>query len=140
MFEVIWLFAGVVGALITLANIYDSRKDRVVVDSLRSDQSIHERHWQMIAAAQREREESQFTRLAVCGLITLSGVIGVVQDNPLGGATTWTGVFVTTTLVGIAALTAARSWREYRNRERMYDLALGRTSVLAARLRARNLP
>jgi hypothetical protein len=137
---VIWLTAGLLGAAITCANIYDSRKDRDLVNALRGDPAIHKTHWKMLAAAQADREESQWTRLAVCGLIIASGGVGVLQENPLRGATTWTGVIVTCTLVGVAALTAGRSLREYRSREGMYHLGLRRSSVTEARLKARNPP
>jgi hypothetical protein len=135
-----WLAAGGIGAAITVVNIRDSLQDRPVVDQLRDDPTIHDRHWQMIALAAKGRLDSQWTRLVICLLICLTGLVGVLQENPLGGGTTWTGFTVTCCLVAIAALTAARSWLDYRQRTHMFDLAKGRTAVIAARHRAKHLP
>jgi hypothetical protein len=93
----------------------------------------------MIALAAKGRLESQWTRLVICLLICITGAVGVLQANPLGGGTTWTGFTVTCALVAIAALTATRSWLDYRQRGQMFDLSKGRASVIAARLRAQHL-
>jgi hypothetical protein len=101
---------------------------------------MHQGHWKMIRLAAKGRRDSQWTRLVICLLICLTGIVGVLQANPLGGRTTWTGLTVTAALVVIAGLTAHRSWRDYTQRGQMLDLARGRTSVIAAELRARNIP
>lgn len=101
---------------------------------------MHEGHWQMIRLAANGRRESQWTRLVICLLICLTGVVGVLQANPLAGRTTWTGLTVTAALVVIAGLTAHRSWRDYTQRGQMFELAKHRSSVIAAEILARNLP
>jgi hypothetical protein len=140
VFEVMWLTAGGVGAVITAINVRDSLRDRPKVDQMRHDPGMHERHWAMIALAAKSRLDSQWTRLAICLLICATGLVGVLQANPLGGGTTWTGFTVTCSLVCIAALTAARSWLDYRQRGQMLDLSKGRAAVIAARHRAKHLP
>jgi hypothetical protein len=136
IFEVLWLVSGVAGVAITTINVADSQADRPVLDRIRKDTTVHESHYQMIELAVRGRLESQWIRLLICTLITASGVFGVMQPNPLRGGTTWTGFVVTLTLIGIAALTAAKSWLDYRQRDKMFELAMGRSAVQAARLLA----
>lgn len=119
-------------------NIWDSWKDKAVVAQIRQDASIHRTHWQMLAEASAGRLSSQWTRLRISAYIDAVGVYAILQPNPLGGRTTGTGLFVTACLLAIAFETAVRSFRDYRQREHMYELAKHRTPVQAARLRARH--
>lgn len=135
LFEIMWLTGGLVAAVLTAANVVDSLKDRPVLAELRDDPAMHDSHWQMISLAAKGREGSQITRLIISVLITGTGLVGVLQPNPLKGATTWTGFAVTFALIAIAYLTASRSLLDYRLRNQMFELAQGRSSVIAAKLR-----
>ena len=136
IFEIMWLISGLVGGVITVANLADSYGDRDVLSEIRDDPAVHETHYRMIELAAKGREESQWVRLVICALITASGAVGVLTANPLKGGTTWTGFVVTITLILIAVLTAAKSWRDYQHRDKMMALAMQRTSVTAARMKA----
>lgn len=132
LLEVLWLVGGLTSALITCANVRDSLKDRAVVADIRNDPAIHERHWLMISTAAKGRLSSQWTRLRISLYIVAIGIFAIIQSNPFGGRTTWTGLLVTVGLLGIAFETAFMSFRDYRRREQMYDLAMGRSAVIAA--------
>jgi Na+/H+ antiporter NhaD/arsenite permease-like protein len=138
LLEALWLLAGGVASALTLTNLYDSWKDKAALRAIHLDPSVHERHYKMIELAAEGRMSSQAARFVIALLITGTGVFGCYQKNPLGGKTTWTGLTVTACLVAIAVITAARSYFDYRQRNALYDLAASRTSVHAARLRARN--
>lgn len=138
LLEVIWLISGSMAGVLTLLNLYDSWKDQESLAIVRHDPSVHDRHYQMIKLAAQGRTSSQASRLAIALLIMLTGIIGVTQPNPTGGHTTWTGLTVTVCLVAIAALTAARSFLDYRQRNLLYELATKRTAVIAARIRAQH--
>lgn len=139
LLEGLWLVSGAVACLLTITNLYDSWKDNASLTVIREDPTVHDRHYQMIKLAAQGRTSSQASRLAISGLIMVTGIIGVIQSNPLGGRTTWTGLTVTGCLVAIAVITAARSFFDYRQRNLLYELATKRSAVIAARLRARNL-
>lgn len=139
LLELLWLVSGTVAALLTVLNLYDSWKDQASLTIIRDDKSIHDRHYQMIKLAARGRVTSQASRLVISLLIMVTGVIGVTQENPLGGRTTWTGLTVTGCLVAIAVITAVRSFFDYRQRNQLYELATKRSAVISARLRARHL-
>lgn len=137
LFEVLWLSGGLAAAWITGLNLLDSWKDRQALDEIRADQSVHDRHYRMIELAAKGRTASQAFRLAISGLIVVAGIQGCVTANPLRGATTLTGFFVTVCLDGIALITAWRAFADLRERNRLYELATGRSAVLAARMAAR---
>ena len=139
LLEVLWLCSGTISALLTLVNLYDSWKDQASLAVISEDRSVHDRHFQMIKLAAHGRVSSQASRLAISALIMVTGGIGVTQPNPLGGHTTWTALTVTTCLVAIAVITAARSFFDYRQRNLLYELATKRSAVIAARLRAKYL-
>jgi hypothetical protein len=139
LLEVSWLATGVASATLTVLNLIDSWKDNDALKVIRHDPSVHDRHYQMVKLAAHGRTSSQMTRLVISLLIMFTGTVGVFQANPLGGRTTWTGLTVTVCLVAIGALTAARSYGDYRQRNLLYEMATKRTSVIAARLRAAEL-
>lgn len=139
LFEILWLISGAIGATITWKNLRDSLRDQEFVDELRDDPTMHRAHFAMIRLAARARRESQMTRLAICVLICATGIVGVIQKNPLHGKTTWTGFVLTASLVAISALTAHRSFLDWRQRNAMRDLSRGRSAVIAAEMRARAL-
>lgn len=139
LLEGLWLVSGTISALLTILNLYDSWKDQESLETIRGDASVHDRHYQMIKLAAHGRVSSQASRLAISGLIMVTGVIGITQPNPTRGHTTWTGLTVTVCLVSIAVLTAVRSFFDYRQRNLLYELATKRSAVIAARLRARHL-
>lgn len=136
LLEIIWLVAGLVAVALTALNLHDAWKDTRVVDEIQDDPTIHERHYAMIATSAQARIRSQIIRLLIALLIVGAGVDGVIVANPLGGVTTWTGLGVTFALVGISALTALMALLDLVARNRLYELALGRTEVLAAKHRA----
>lgn len=136
LFEVLWLVAGVASALLTAGNLRDTWKDREVLEMIRRDKSVHRLHFQMLRIVVLGRIESQVVRMAISLLIIVSGVTGVVTPNPLRGATTWTTFAVTLTILGIGMLTALKSFTDYRQREALYEMAQGRSAVIAAKLRA----
>jgi hypothetical protein len=138
--EVSWLATGVVSAFWTVANLIDSWRDNDALEVIHQDPSVHDRHYQMIKLAAHGRTTSQVTRLVISVLITFTGIIGVLQANPLGGRSTWTGLTETVCLVAIGALTAYRSYMDYRQRNLLYEMATKRSAVIAARLRADQLP
>jgi hypothetical protein len=138
LLEALWLVSGTASGLLTLMNLYDSWKDQASLEIIRDDGAVHDRHYQMIKLAAHGRTSSQASRLAISALIMLTGIIGVTQPNPLGGRTTWTGLTVTVCLVAIAVITAVRSFLDYRQRNLLYELAMKRSAVIAARLRARH--
>ncbi len=140
LLEALWLIGGAIAVALTLTNLFDSWRDLPALKSIAKDPSVHRRHYEMIRVAARGRITSQSARLMIAALILATGIFGVSQPNPLGGRTTWTGLTVTACLVAISLITAARSYFDYRERRTLYDLATRRSSVLAARLRARNIP
>lgn len=121
-------------------NIRDSRKDKVAVENFKNDPSVHRNHWLMYYEAAKGRRSSQWTRFRISLYIDTVGIYGVLQPNPLGGRTTGTALFLTACLLAIAAETAGRSIRDYQQADKLYELGLSRTTVKAARLRARHLP
>lgn len=140
LLEILWLACGAIAAGLTSVNLWDSWKDLSSLDLIRDDPSVHERHYKMIALAAHGRTSSQMSRLSISALIVVTGLIGCYQKNPLGGRTTWTGLTVTACLVAIAVVTALRSYLDHRQRNLLYEMASGRSAVIAARMRARNLP
>lgn len=139
LLEVLWLGSGATAGLLTLVNLYDSWKDQESLKVIRNDETVHDRHYQMIELAAQGRTSSQASRLVISLLIMATGIFGVTQPNPSGGNTTWTSLIVTVCLVAIAVITAARSYFDYRQRNLLYELATKRSAVIAARLRARHL-
>jgi hypothetical protein len=137
--EASWLATGVVSAVLTVANLIDSWRDNDALEVIRNDPSVHDRHYQMVKLAAHGRTTSQATRLMISVLITFTGIVGVVQANPLNGKTTWTGLTVTVCLVAIGALTAYRSYMDYRQRNLLYEMATKRSAVLAAKLKVNAL-
>jgi hypothetical protein len=137
--EVSWFISGTASVFLTVANLYDSWKDQASLELIHNDPSVHERHYAMVKLAAHGRISSQFTRLVISLLITVTGLIGIAQANPLGGRTTWTGLTVTVCLVAIGVLTATRSYLDWRQRNLLYEMATKRTAVIAARLRAEAL-
>ncbi len=140
LLEALWLVAGSTAAALTMTNLYDSWRDKAILKEIRKEPAMHERHFQMIKVSALGRIYSQSARFLISLLITGTGVFGVSQPNPLGGRTTWTGLTVTACLVAIAVITALTSFFDYRRRNTLYALATGRSLVIAAELRARNLP
>lgn len=138
--EVAWLVSGVTSTVFTVLNLYDSWKDKLSLHVISADPSVHTQHYDMIRLAAHGRTSSQMTRLIISLLITFTGVFGVLQANPLGGHTTWTGLTVTLCLVAIGFLTAHRSYLDLRQRNLLYEMATKRTSVIAAGLKARHQP
>lgn len=136
LLEVSWLATGIVSVVLTIANLYDSWEDHRLLKVIRNDPAVHRKEYEMIKLAAKDRTSSQLARLAISLLIMVTGVIGVVQENPLGGRTTWTGLTVTVCLVAIGVLTAGRSYLDYLRRNRLYEMAMGRSAVIAAKLRA----
>ncbi len=136
LLEVSWLATGIVSVVLTSLNLIDSWKDQASLQLIKDDPAIHRKHYEMVKLAAHGRTSSQLARLAISLLIMATGIIGVAQANPLGGRTTWTGLTVTVCLVAIGALTAIRSWADYRQRNLLYEMAKGRSAVIAAKLRA----
>ena len=136
LLEIFWLCSGIVATGFTLLNINDSWKDRRLLKIIKGDTSVHDRHYRMIALSAHGRLTSQLSRLAISVLIVASGMVGVLTANPLRGETTLTGLTVTVALVMIGAITAGRSYFDWRQRNLLYELARGRSEVIAARLRA----
>lgn len=138
LLEVLWLVSGAAAGVLTVMNLWDSWKDNDSLEIIRNDESVHDRHYQMIKLAAHGRVSSQASRLVISLLIMVTGVIGVTQPNPLGGRSSWTALTVTVCLVAIAVITAVRSFFDYRQRNLLYELATKRSAVIAARLRARH--
>jgi hypothetical protein len=136
LLEVSWLATGIVSTVLTVANLYDSWKDHASLDLIRDDPSVHHLHYEMVKVAANGRTSSQVSRLIISMLIMATGIIGVTQPNPLQGKTTWTGLTVTVCLVAIGFLVASRSYFDYRQRNVLYEMAKGRSAVLAAQMRA----
>lgn len=139
LLEVLWLVGGVIAAAITIANLLDTWKDNQALAQIKAEPAMHDRHYRMIELAAKGRMSSQWTRLMISGLIVATGGFACLNANPLGGHTTWTGFVVTGCLVGISFLNAWKAFADLSQRNRMYELATGRSAVLAARLRARHL-
>lgn len=139
LFEILWLAGGLVAGVLTALNVHDAWKDNAVLDKIRFDPAIHRRHYEMIALSAHGRLASQTFRLVVSALIVFAGAVGCVSVNPLRGATTVTGFVVTVALVGISMLTATLSFLDLIRRNRLYELAMGRSDVIAAKLRVQNI-
>lgn len=139
LLELLWLTGGLVAGWLTLLNLRDAWKDTEALERIRLDTSVHDRHYRMIELAAKGRMGSHTFRLIITALIVGAGAIAVLTSNPLRGTTTYTGLAVTVCLDGIAILTAIRSYADLRNRTRLYDLASGRSDVLAAKLRGQHL-
>lgn len=139
LLEIMWLIGGIAAASLTTLNLRDAWKDNEILDDIRFDESIHRRHYEMIWLSARGRLASQAFRLVVSGLIVFAGAVGCLTPNPLGGLTTLTGLTVTVALVGISLLTATVAFLDLIRRNRLYELATGRSEVIAAKLRAQHL-
>lgn len=137
--EVLWLVGGLVAAALTAGNLHDAWKDNAVLDTIRSDPAVHRKHYEMIAISSHGRLQSQSFRLVVSTLIVFAGIVGVLTVNPLRGTTTLTGLAVSTALVGISVLTATVALLDLVRRNRLYELAMGRSDVLAAQMLAKNV-
>lgn len=140
LLEILWLLGGVLALPVAIANIIDARKDIDILADIRGDPTIHSRHYYMIEEAAHGKSFNELLTIINVILITATGIIACVLPNPLMGATTITGLVVTVCLDGIAAVTALRSHASLVRRRRMYELAAGRTNVIAAEIRARNIP
>lgn len=139
LFEILWLVGGLTAGVLTWTNLRDAWKDNEMLDTIRFDPAVHRKHYEMIAISAQGRLAAQTFRLIVSGLIVFAGAVGCVTPNPLGGATTMTGFVVTLALVGISALTATIAFLDLIRRNKLYELAMGRTAVLAAKLRAQHV-
>lgn len=139
LLEILWLAGGVIASAITVANLLDTWKDNQALAQIKKEPAMHDRHYRMIELAAKARLSSQWFRLAISLLIVGTGGFACVTSNPLGGRTTWTGFVVTGCLDGIAFLNAWKAFADLSQRNRMYELATGRSAVVAARLRARHL-
>lgn len=138
LFEILWLAGGIAAGALTVLNLHDAWKDNAVLDTIRFDPDISEQHYEMISLSAQGRLSSQAFRLVVSCLITFAGGVGCLTVNPLRGATTITGLVVTVALLGISLLTATIAFLDMIRRNRMYELATGRTEVIEARARAEN--
>lgn len=132
LLELLWLTGGLTALILTTLNLHDAWKDNEVLDKIRFDPAIHQRHYEMIAISAHGRLQSQAFRLIVSSLIVFAGVVGVATVNPLRGATTWTGLAVSTALVGISGLTAIVALLDLIRRNRLYELAIGRSDLIRA--------
>lgn len=137
--ELLWLAGGVLAMSITSANLVDAWKDSRALAEIREDPAMHDRHYAMVELAAKNRISAQWYRMAVSALIIIPGAYGCYTPNPLQGRTTWLGLVLTACLDAIAALTAWKAWSDMRTRNRMYDLAMGRSTVIAAKLREKHL-
>jgi hypothetical protein len=135
LMEVLWLISGAVAAYFTLLNVVDSWKDQRLLVAIRADRSVHDRHYRMIELSAQGRLSSQLSRMAIALLIVATGLVGIATPNPVHGKTSLTGLTVTVALVAISALTATRSFLDLRQRNQLYRLAMGRSEVLARRMR-----
>jgi hypothetical protein len=136
LLEVLWLIGGLTALALTAANLRDAWKDNAVLDTIRFDPTVHHRHYEMIAISAHGRLQSQAFRFLISALIVFAGLVGVVNANPLKGATTLTGLAVAVALVGISLLTATVATFDLIRRNRLYELAMGRSDVLAAQMKA----
>jgi len=139
LLEVIWLGGGIGALPAALINLRDAVNTEEILDDVRSDPSIHSRHYFMIEHAVKGETLDHWITVVVASAITCVGVIGCVVSNPIGGHTTITGLALTALLLMISIATAFRSNASLVRRRRMYELAAGRSSVIAAEMRA-NLP
>lgn len=140
LLEILWLIGGLFALPLGYANLRDAAKDEEILSDVRSDPAIHSRHYFMIEQAAKGQTMDHWLTVGSSAMIVLAGVIGCLVPNPIGGATTATGLAVTGALLGISAITAVRAFAAMLRRNRMYELAAGRSSVIAAELRARNAP
>lgn len=138
LLEALWLAGGVLAGAITLGNLLDTWKDNQALDEIRDDPAVHERHFRMIELAASARIANQSFRLAICACIIVPGVYGCLTANPLQGKTTVTGFVLTGCLVAISACTAWMAFADRRRRNKLYEMATGRSAVIAARMKARN--
>lgn len=139
LLELLWLIGGIVATTASVGNALDAVNDEDILDDVEHDPTVHSRHYLMIALAVRGRTIDHALTLGTSLLIVVAGVIGIVNANPLGGATTLTGFAITLVLDGIAINTALRALVAMRTRTRLYDLTQGRSRVLAAEMRAREI-
>lgn len=140
LFELMWLTGGTIALPFAIANFRDAREDEDILDEVRNDPSIHSRHYYMLEEAANGRTFNEWMTIVSASLICVTGIIGCSVANPTRGVTTATGFAVTLCLDGLAIATAIRAYVAKARRERLYELAAGRSSVLAAELRAKNIP
>lgn len=140
MLELLWLAGGLVALPLAQINFRDAVRDQEILDDVRNDPAVHSRHYFMIEEAAKGQTIDHWLTVVSSILIVVAGIIGCVVPNPLGGTTTATGFAITVTLLGISAVTAVRAYSALIRRRRLYELAAGRSSVLAAEMRARNTP
>lgn len=139
MLEVLWLAGGLLALPVAYVNLRDAVKDEAILDDLRGDPAMHSRHYFMIEEAAKGRSFDHWITLVVSTAIVVAGIVGCAVANPLGGETNPTGFAITICLLLISGATTARALSALIRRRRMYELAAGRSSVLAAEMRARNI-
>lgn len=138
LLELLWLAGGLAALPLAHSNLRDAVKDEAILDELRHDPAIHSRHYYMIEEAAKGRSFEHWLTVISSSLIVIAGIVGCSVPNPQGGYTNATGLAVTVCLVGISLVTAVRTYMALVRRQRLYDLAAGRSAVLAAEMRARN--
>jgi len=140
MLEIIWLAGGLGAIPAAVVNLLDAVDTEEILDDVRNDETIHSRHYFMIEHAVKGETLDHWITLLIAAAITAVGVVGCLISNPLRGHTTITGFVLTVVLLLISIATAVRSNAALVRRRRMYELAAGRSAVIAAELRVRNIP
>lgn len=135
--EALWLVGGLVALPLAIRNLRDARRDEEILDDVRNDPAVHSRHYFMIEHAAKGATIDHWLTVISAVLICVAGIGGCVIANPLGGRTSLTVFIVTAALLGISGSTALRAWHGQIVRGRLYELAAGRSSVLAAEMRAK---
>lgn len=139
LLELLWLLGGVTALPLAYRNLVDAVKDQEILDELRDDPTVHSRHYFMVEEAAKGRSFDHWLTVVSAVAIVVAGIIGCAVPNPTAGATSATGFAITGALLTISAVTAARALSSTLRRKRMYELAAGRSAVIAAAMRARQL-
>lgn len=135
LLEILWLAGGLTALPLAIANWIDAVKDTSILDDIRADPAVHSRHYFMIEQAAKGQALDHSLTVVSSSAIVFAGIVGCVVKNPLGGATTATGFAITIALLLVSGVTALRAYAALVRRSRMYELAAGRTNVLAAEMR-----
>lgn len=134
--ELLWLIGGVVALPFALRNLREAAEDENIIEPMRYDPSVHSRHFLMVQRAAKGQTLDHWLTVVVSSLIVVAGAVACAVPNPLGGTVTPTSFAITICLLGISAATVLRAVSAMSIRRELDALAEGRSSVIAAELRA----
>lgn len=137
LLELLWLAGGLLALPPAIRNLHDAARDEEILEPMRFDPSVHQTHYRMVQSALNGQTLDHWLTVVSACLIVIAGTVGCAAPNPLGGRVTPTLGAITACLLGVSAITAVRAYAALVTRRRLFELAAGRSSVIAAEMRAK---